>query len=191
MTWTLRIVLVFVLVGESVQLLSLTIGGVLRTTYTAGLAFPVLPAWGWALALLFGRAEPWSGAYIAFACLLALPAVVLTGYAYSRFIRTRFLHATCSPWVRVAAGVMVALTAAFALEVIVHWWNLRDCHLCSVAQHFPPARLLHFVSRFLQEFGLTATAVGALGALICHQKSWDEYIKLSGLEVGQLPEIRR
>jgi hypothetical protein len=188
MTWTSRIVLGFVLAGESVQLLSLALGDVLRSTHPSGLVFPVMHEWVWALALLLRATEPRSGAYIAFVCLLVLPPLVTTGYAYSRFMRTPFLRATRSPWVRMVAGATVALIVAFALDVIAHWWNLRSCHVCSVPQHFPPARLLHFMSRFLKEFGLTATVVGALCALVFHRESWDEYVKLRGLQVGQLPE---
>ena len=170
MTWTLRIVLGFVLVGESAQLAILAIVGVLHSPHATALAFPVVREWGFALALLLGRAEPWSAAYIAFVCLLALPPLVLTGYAYSRLMRTHFLGSSRSAWVRVVVGATVALTVAFTFDVVAHWWNLRSCHLCSVNQHFPAARLGHFVSRFLSEFGLTASAVGALGALICHRQ---------------------
>lgn len=186
MSGTTRMALGFVVVGEIVQLLIFAMDHALGLIHSPGLAFPIFREESWFLILLLGAAEPGSGRYTALICLLMLPPLVITGYAYSRLMIVPFLRTKQSPWIRVVAGAAAAVIVAFALDVIVHWWNLRWCHQCSVTQHFPPARLLHFVSRFLQEFGLTAAVVGALCALVVHRKSWIEYAKDGGLDVGQL-----
>ncbi|MEP7243207.1 MAG: hypothetical protein ABI885_05925 [Gammaproteobacteria bacterium] len=187
MTWTSRIVLSFVLLGEVLAFLGLTAADALRSIPTQGAAYPISFEW---LALLFSAlgasVQGSRSVYVVFLCLLALPSLGVAGYTYSRLMRTHFLRATRGPWVRVLAGATVALIVAFAFDVIAHWWSLGRCHLCSVDQHFPPARLLHFVSGFLSEFGLISIAIGGLCALASPKESWNEYVERRGLEVGQL-----
>jgi hypothetical protein len=179
MTWTTRIVLRFVLVGEIAWLFSFALVNTLPFSLTRSEAYHVWFERIAVLAYLF-RSD------VLFWCLLALPPLSVAGYAYSHLMRTRYLIATRNAWVRAAAGATIALIVWFAFDVLAHWRHLYWCHECSVVQHFPPARVLNFVSRFLIAFGPIVTVVGALCGLAASKESWDEYVKQRGLEVGQL-----
>jgi hypothetical protein len=179
MTWTMRIVLRFVLVGEITWILGLAIASALMPLSVAqsdayGIWFEQFVALGWIF-----------GSYVVVLLAPALAPLCVAGYAYSRLMQTRLLRATRDLWVRATVGATVALIVWFAFDVIVHWRHLYWCHMCG-EQHFPPARLLNFVFRFLIAFGPIAIMIGALCGLASPKQSWDDYVKHRGLEVGEL-----
>jgi hypothetical protein len=183
MAWMAKIVVGFMLVGAVLGACFIFGAQALHSTYPQpvdGLS-PSPYALTWIIASAWGElrdamAHPLSPLLL-FA-LLSPPAFI--GYVYGRIMRTRRLRATGHLGIRAAVGALVALIVIFALDVIVHYWRLRGCHLCPVDQDFPPARLIGFMIRFLREWGVIAVVGGAVCALLFPRQTWDEYVRRRG-----------